>query len=281
MRYEYTNGYFMHTKQKPGPRAAAKNIFHIHDEYEIIYVFSGSPAFFIAGSSYICMPGDIILLRGLEIHSIPEHSIKNSVQSSIQFSPDIIRNVFHEGTGLLGMFDDRQKGDRNHIRPDMKSGIILRALFERFDVASVKGCAHAASKTFVQLLNILHVINEIKDTHACFVPKNCLSQDLTEVIKYVDANIRNELNLNELGDLFYLSPQHLTRVFKKHTGSTIYDYIISKRIALAKDHIKKGASLGYSSSAAGFSNYSSFYKAFKTRLGFCPAHYARKLTNDT
>lgn len=281
MRYEYTHGHFTHIKQKTENTAIIKSTLHIHDEYEIIYILTGSPSFFISGSTYITKPGDIVLLRGLEIHSMPHSGITDTLRNEILFSPDIIKNVFHEGTQLLSMFDDRKKGDRNHIRPDTKTGIMLRALFEGFDISSRNRCKHAPSKTYAQFLNILHKINEAYETRSVFVPENSLAHDLVEVIRYIDANIRSPLCLCELGRIFFLSPQHLIRLFKKYTGCTIHEYIVNKRLIRAKELIKKGNDLESSCDSAGFCSYSGFYRSFKTKTGISPSQYSRIVTSGT
>ena len=51
-----------------------------------------------------------------------------------------------------------------------------------------------------------------------------------DVIDYINLNIQNNLSVNEIANLFYVSPTYLSRTFKKETGISVIEYINKLRI---------------------------------------------------
>ena len=66
---------------------------------------------------------------------------------------------------------------------------------------------------------------------------------------------------------------HLAHAFKNHMGISIHQYIILKRIELAKSLIQQGKPMHLVCLESGFHNYSNFFKAFKAVTGVSPSDY--------
>ncbi|MCX7615493.1 MAG: helix-turn-helix domain-containing protein, partial [Clostridiales bacterium] len=74
---------------------------------------------------------------------------------------------------------------------------------------------------------------------------------------------------------------YICRLFKKHTGYTLNNYIVSKRLERARYLLGGDIPITDISIKVGFYNYSYFYKAFKTFTGLSPAAYRDRLVvND-
>ena len=66
---------------------------------------------------------------------------------------------------------------------------------------------------------------------------------------------------------FFISASQANRIFKKSIGSSIWEYVIIKRLMAAKDMIEKGEGARTASEKCGFSDYSSFYRAYRKKYG--------------
>lgn len=99
--------------------------------------------------------------------------------------------------------------------------------------------------------------------------------DAVETVeKYIWENLSSALSIEELAKMVYLSPDHLTRLFKKKHGVTLIDYITQKRMFLAKELLDNGImSIGMVSATVGYPNYSYFTKQFKRFYGKTPREY--------
>ena len=96
------------------------------------------------------------------------------------------------------------------------------------------------------------------------------SELVVAIITYVNEHLGEIKSLDEIEQNFYFSRSYLNRIFKKKTGSTIWNYIILKRLLNAQNDIKMGKSAALAAAMNGFSDYSSFYRQYKKQFGTSP-----------
>lgn len=95
-----------------------------------------------------------------------------------------------------------------------------------------------------------------------------------KVTNYIDRHLSEKLNVRELADMVYMSPDHLTRSFKKQLHVTVSDYILQKRMMLAGELLKKKKmTITMVSDSVGFGNYSYFTEQFKRYYHMTPREY--------
>lgn len=97
-------------------------------------------------------------------------------------------------------------------------------------------------------------------------------EKLTPVIRYLEQNYNQSLNLTEVAALAHLSPFHFHRIFKIVTNETVAEYIRRLKLTNAaqmlfyKDHSVTHVALEF-----GFSSSQSLAKAFKNYFGLTPS----------
>lgn len=96
---------------------------------------------------------------------------------------------------------------------------------------------------------------------------------------YIDTNFDQEINLDVLTRLRFTSKYHLIRVFKKYYGITPRQYLINKRIEIAKKKLKSGKSVSDTCYSIGFDSISSFSNLFRAKTGITPSVYKRATFN--
>jgi len=95
------------------------------------------------------------------------------------------------------------------------------------------------------------------------------------VLSYIDENYSNEITLEHLCTAAGgLSEQYLCRLFKSTVGQRPIEYILRKRIDIARAYLDK-TDLAISDIAekCGFHNTSYFYRNFKKFTGTSPLTY--------
>lgn len=104
------------------------------------------------------------------------------------------------------------------------------------------------------------------------------TKDIVDVVtQYIDTHLNEELNVTILAGIAFVSPDHLTRVFKKKRGQTISEYIKQKRMDMAK-HLLREENMTITAVAdtVGYSNYSYFIEQFKKYTGITPKAYQKR-----
>jgi len=91
------------------------------------------------------------------------------------------------------------------------------------------------------------------------------------VIRYINKNLTQPISLDDICNNFYLSKTQLCRMFKDATGTTVWKYITTKRLVKARQLIESGENPTHIyATQCGFSNYSSFYRAYVKHFGCAP-----------
>lgn len=113
-----------------------------------------------------------------------------------------------------------------------------------------------------------------------FVYKERLEQPasiMSTILQYVDEHYCEEVTRNDLVDLVYVSPDYLSRTFKKETGRSLAQYILEKRVEKAKKLLRSDMSVKNVALQTGYSNFSYFSKVFRDMEGMSPMEYRERL----
>jgi AraC-like DNA-binding protein len=102
----------------------------------------------------------------------------------------------------------------------------------------------------------------------------------TEAVKLLIAERpETKLSLAEISRKVYCSPFHLSRIFRATVGSSIHQYQLRLRLALALEHLAGGAEdLTELGLALGFSSHSHFTAAFQQAFGLAPSRFRKMST---
>lgn len=91
---------------------------------------------------------------------------------------------------------------------------------------------------------------------------------------YIENNLSEEISLNCLAKTIGLSKSYFLRAFKAATGQQPHKYLVSRRIARAKQLIEQNRmKLTQISLACGFSSHAHMTTTFKKQLGVTPKTY--------
>lgn len=104
------------------------------------------------------------------------------------------------------------------------------------------------------------------------------AQIVAQVKKLIAENLsEGNLQRDELAAMVHISPNYLGRIFKKETGMSLTDYIIKRRITVAKQLLAKtNLSVTRVSERVGITYSSYFTRLFKEQVGMTPQEYRQK-----
>lgn len=104
------------------------------------------------------------------------------------------------------------------------------------------------------------------------------SQSVVDKAKmYIHEHLADSISREDIANHVFLNPDYLTRVFKKETGMSVYDYLLQQRLnAAAELLIHTNMSVSAIASRIGYANFSYFSRAFKKQMHASPAEYRQK-----
>ena len=99
---------------------------------------------------------------------------------------------------------------------------------------------------------------------------------LDRAMAYIEENLSGKITLEEAARRLFVSQSTITQTFRKKMGVSFYRCVTQRRLIAAKSLIGEGVQLESVGQLVGFSDYSTFYRAFKQEFGISPRQY-RKL----
>jgi|GEM_PF-420246 len=101
------------------------------------------------------------------------------------------------------------------------------------------------------------------------------------MIEYIHENYHRDITLEELASQLYISKNYLNQIFKKVTGDTFMNYVISVRMQKAKALLLEGKHLVYEiSEMVGYQNVPYFSTLFKKHCGVNPSELIKPSNTD-
>jgi AraC family transcriptional regulator len=101
---------------------------------------------------------------------------------------------------------------------------------------------------------------------------------LHQTLDYIHSYLDQNLSLNELAALVYISPYHFARLFKQSTGMAPHQYVTKCRIKKAKRLLaQQELSILEITHQVGFQSQSYFTTLFRRSLGVTPTSYRNSL----
>ncbi len=101
------------------------------------------------------------------------------------------------------------------------------------------------------------------------------SQMLTRVQQYIIRHIAEEMTIESLSRLFNYHPNYFIRLFRRETGYTPYQYIVQQRMQYAVTQLNKGLPNEEVCYACGYTDSSTFTRAFRRYYGVAPQKYRK------
>ena len=96
---------------------------------------------------------------------------------------------------------------------------------------------------------------------------------MEEVTRYIRDHLPEELTIDRLAGVFFLSRYYLMHRFKEVYGCSVHQYIRQKRLQQAAARIRRGDPILKAAEDAGFRDYSVFLRAFRSVYGRSPREW--------
>ena len=249
---------------------------HIHDCYEMYFAISGDLQFLISNRIYPIHAGDLFVINPYESHKLICPAGSNPERIVINLHPEYVRSLSSEKTKLDHCFLVRDTGfeHRLFLNPDRQRWFL--ATVDKLLSPEGYGQDLYEKAAMLELLVTVNQLYQSQCTDLRF-PTTARDRLMNDILEFINRNITDAVSIQTLSERFFVSPSYLCRLFKQHMGTTIGKYVIAQRIALAKSFLESGTSVSEAYERSGFTDYSSFYKAFKRAVGISPKKYAGHL----
>lgn len=242
---------------------------HCHTYYEIYYLKNGQVNYLIEGKSYKPQPDSMLLIAPNVFHGFMNMGSDIYERYCIHFLPEAVAQNCREEL-LKSFYAD------NVYYTNISSSATSAFIEQIFSGAKMTKTVmnEVVNARIVSLLGQIHDINPLgNETHQ----SSKQHFNAADIIAYINANLTGEISLESICRHFYISKNHLNRIFSAATGTTVANYINIKRTTLVQQYVLDGQNISEAAYNCGFKDYSTFYRSYKKIYGAAP--YIHKLTS--
>jgi AraC-like DNA-binding protein len=228
------------------------------DSFLLMYIAKGEGLLTIEDKTRTIKENDVVLINCYEPHKYETNSYLETLW--IHFDGNVIKNYFNlikkdnvhaifstEGTiipnylkSIVNLFKEDQR-----INEPLISCEIQRILAELYNLSTGNQSTTLHSASFINTS-----------------------------ISYINNNFKNKLSLQNIASKVSISPFHFSRLFKKETGYSPYEYIIITRLNHAKKLLKTTNMLIKEIAfECGFNSESNFIINFKKHTSMSPKQF--------
>ena len=242
---------------------------HYHDEYEMLYIASGRASLTIMGKLYEVGAGSAVFISRYEDHIVVGHG-DFSCYNVLIFA-ETIDEIIGDKT-LCSIFKNRG-GSFSHVYDMSNQSELFEGLFKKMVDEFRKGRLYATNMISLYLHEML--IETMRRYPSAFQSVfSPIDEEIAMIQEMIDVNCTNEIRIAEIAEKYYVSQQHLCRVFKKRTGYSPKQYLTNMRISKAKSMlVNTNMRIHDVAYMSGFGDESNFIRRFTKYAGISPSKY--------
>ncbi len=233
--------------------------------YRIIFVTRGEATVTLEGVELRLSEDTALLLLPLEYYSVTVTGDSSFERYTVSFYADSISGYSSEL--FYSLIDSGEGKNRSMVFDCKKITSEIISTLERGAV--LEKLPQREKRAYLSSL-----IGELIIFLSATSGEPALTDDsdfAVRVMRYINGNIRGELSLDKISRYFFVSKYYLCRAFKNKFGTSVHEYITTKRIMLSRQLISAGETASAAAYKVGFGDYSSYYRAYRKVVGDVPA----------
>lgn len=258
------------------------------------WVQTGRYVYEVDRQRFVLEPGNFLVLNVGQTYNsaVERHTLTDSL--TVSFDDKILGDVH---AALTQTAESLLDGGGERVAPPAiqflndayRAGEKLQNLLTHFAAESLKPRgATALDESFYALMRqLLEDRQQINRQIAGIAgAKKSTREELFRRIRrardFIRANSANELKIDIIAAEANMSPYHFLRTYKQAFGVTPHQELLQMRLDTARSMMQSRRplfSLARIASTAGFSDLSSFSKAFKKQFGIAPSRFADSKPN--
>ena len=235
---------------------------HHHDFYELYFFLGGNVEYLVEGRSYTLEPEDILLISPQELHR-PNVAPDEPYERIVLWIDAGYLSSIDRDSALQRCFE----AGRNLLRGAHTSVASLIRQLAAESLSKRAGNELYARGLFFQLMaELLRSSEESSAEPEGSEPSPLVSR----VLEFLSIHYQEEISLDALAELFFVSKYHLSHQFSQSVGTSVYRYVLLKRLQHARQMLLNGSGPGEACRESGFQDYANFYRSFRAVYGIRP-----------
>ena len=249
---------------------------HCHDFYELYIHFSGAKFYCVDNNVYPLESCQLMVVPPFCMHGlIGDSAPENYERAFLYISPSLLRSCGAGYIDLERFLNKYHTAGQYHFLLSSEDAQTCKQLIQEL-MTDLR--TSSSMKRFANYTKVLHFLQltcqTMRNTKEVVEPV-VVNEAMHEILSYINDHFTQPLKLDALARQFGVSMSFLSHEFVKYTGRSVYDYILYRRVLLAKAMMTTNHSLNEVAYQCGFNDYSSFLRIFRKMVGMSPSAYRK------
>ena len=248
--------------------------WHYHAAMELTLFTAGEGTRFVGDHISPFVAGDLVLLGEKLPHHWHAHGVSAGLSVQWEFPHGHPFWAFPETLSLAPLFKSAGRGVRftGRVAETVRAGMN--------ELARASGAERLGwlLRLFAAMASAPEKERALLSTRTFALPAGAGHQQaMAEAVRYLLANFRDEMRLEEVLRLTAMSKPTFSRLFKKHAGKTFSEFVAQLRLqAACRELSETGRPVLEIALSSGFSQVSFFNRIFRRTLRCSPSQYRER-----
>jgi AraC-like DNA-binding protein len=239
---------------------------HTHEGFAIGVIERGAETFYYRGAIHIAPAGSVVVISPDELHTGQSATDYGWSYRMIYPAADLLARIASE-------VSEQPRGIPYFTSPVFYDDALFAAL-RAAHIALEQ--SHSALERETRLTEALAMlIRRHAEDRPPLTQSGLAHHALRHAQDYLRNHFAEDISLQRLAQHVYLSPFHLSRLFREQLGLPPHTYLNQIRVNRAKTLLNTGLSPAEVAPAVGFADQSHLSKAFKRVVGIPPGQYRK------
>jgi len=256
--------------------------FHCHDFYELFIHIQGGEFMGVDNQLFQLQPNQIFILPPFAMHGLAcTRELHNYERAYLNISTEVLRVL---GCGQIDLaqffrtYTSRgvctyqlSEADAEQfvnwvrrIRDNQKNEAFEKDVFHRF-------------QNYALMISALNLLCRTMRHNNPVEGETFGNGIIQEILSYINTHYTQPIRIENLAQSFGVSVSWLSHEFARFTNRSVYEYVLYRRVMLARQQKMGEDSLNDIAYQCGFNDYSNFLRSFGKIVGMSPSQYRKQL----
>lgn len=241
---------------------------HAHDYCELTVCAGGEAMQYVADRRHLSLqPGTVVLTHPMAVHMFRPLAPVRHDRYVLYFKPGL--QLFPQKE-LLDFLSAGDETGAVFVFPEDSTALEYMRAAEH--ALEDRDSPYAAAAALLQIAGMFLALSSRKTVAEEQLPLSAPGF-IHAIKRYVDEEFARIHTVGELAERFFYSREHITRSFRQYYNTSLYEYILRRKVLYCCALLRGGADVETAAARAGFHNHSSFVKVFRKFAACTPAAY--------